>query len=326
MPTTKLKRKLLGCVALFGLVILAVVLVIGGLWTMRLSSRAEDDFPPLGRFVQVDGAELHYVDRGTGRPVVFLHGAFGALQDFTATIFDPAAHRYRAIAFDRPGHGYSRPPPHECVTPAAQARLIHAALRELGVERPVLVGYSWAGSLVLSYALEFPDDVAGVVTLNGVLHSWPGTTSFVYDIPSIPIAGWIFTHTLVMPFGRYMSDKSVERAFDPVRPPLLFKSSPLPLTLRPGNFAANAAEVRCLDAFNQQQEKRYGELHLPIVIVVGEDDKVATPRLHSHALHDEVASSELVSLEGVGHQILYTRPTEVLRAIDRVWEMVDRAK
>src|SRR5215212_11307414 len=73
--------------------------------------RAERENPPSGRFVNIDGVRLHYVERGEGTPVVLLHGNGMTLQDFALSgVLELTAARYRVIAFDRPGYGYSTRP------------------------------------------------------------------------------------------------------------------------------------------------------------------------------------------------------------------------
>jgi hypothetical protein len=44
------------------------------LWNTYRAKKVRRDHPPRGRFVAVDGAQLHYLEKGGGRPVVFLHG------------------------------------------------------------------------------------------------------------------------------------------------------------------------------------------------------------------------------------------------------------
>jgi pimeloyl-ACP methyl ester carboxylesterase len=56
----------------------------------------------------VSGVRLHYVERGHGRSVVFLLGNGTMLEDMLISgVIGHAAQRYRAIALDRPGFGYS---------------------------------------------------------------------------------------------------------------------------------------------------------------------------------------------------------------------------
>ena len=52
----------------------------------------------------VDGVRLHYIDAGTGSPLVLLHGASASLRDFHASILPELARHHRVIAFDRPGY------------------------------------------------------------------------------------------------------------------------------------------------------------------------------------------------------------------------------
>jgi pimeloyl-ACP methyl ester carboxylesterase len=304
------------------LAVLALLATLGlGVWSRRLARDAELDYPKLGRDVVVEGVALHYVERGRGRPVVMLHGAFGTLVDFTATIFDPIARTQRAIAIDRPGHGYSGRPAREACTPAVQARLVHAALSELGVERPVLVGFSYGATVALAYGLDYPAEVAAIVTLNGVTHPWPGVTNPMYWIPIVPGVGWIFTHAYVMPLGLWLAHASLEAAFAPRALPQPFHSAPVALELRPASFEANAEDMRVLKDSVRAMSERYAELAMPLVIVVGEGDKIASPLLHSHALHEQVKGSVLVSIPDAGHQVLYTDPKTVIDAIDRACEM-----
>jgi hypothetical protein len=66
--------------------------------------RTERGNPPNGRFLQIDGVRLHYMDRGDGETLVLLHGNGMMLDDMTLSgLTDLASKKYRVIAFDRPG-------------------------------------------------------------------------------------------------------------------------------------------------------------------------------------------------------------------------------
>ena len=98
-----------------------------------LAKKAERENPPAGRFIAVNGVRLHYVDQGSGTPLVLLHGNGSMVQDFQSSgLIDLAAKKYRVIAFDRPGYGHSDRPRSTIWTPEAQADLIHAALTKDG--------------------------------------------------------------------------------------------------------------------------------------------------------------------------------------------------
>jgi pimeloyl-ACP methyl ester carboxylesterase len=74
----------------------------------HFAGKAQRDNPPRGRFIDVNGVRLHYVDRGNGRPLVLFHGNGSMIQDFESSgLIDLAAANYRVIVFDRPGFGHS---------------------------------------------------------------------------------------------------------------------------------------------------------------------------------------------------------------------------
>src|SRR5271166_1838438 len=103
------------------------------LYTSRKTHEAEQKYPPIGRFLSVDGVRLHYIERGTGEPLVLIHGNGTLIQDFTISgIVDRLSERYRVIVFDRPGYGYSTRP-RRLWTPRAHATLFQEALQQLDV-------------------------------------------------------------------------------------------------------------------------------------------------------------------------------------------------
>ena len=106
--------------------------------------------------------DLHHVSVGAGQPtIVFLHGFMGSSADWqrTTTAFEG---RYRCIAVDLPGHGASTGLQPGAYTIGGAARSLLGLLDILGVERPVIAGYSMGGRLALSLALRHPDRCAGL--------------------------------------------------------------------------------------------------------------------------------------------------------------------
>src|SRR5438132_1171778 len=96
---------------------LAAGVIALNLYTLWKARRAEKTYPPAGKFVVVDGVRLHYRRKGSGKPVVLLHGSDGFLQDYVPAVWERLARVYDVIAFDRPGHGYSDSPVNEPATP-----------------------------------------------------------------------------------------------------------------------------------------------------------------------------------------------------------------
>jgi pimeloyl-ACP methyl ester carboxylesterase len=134
----------------------------------HLAKNAENDNPPAGQFLEVNGVRLHYVERGSGAPLVLLHGNGSMIQDFESSgLIDLAAKNYRVIVFDRPGFGHSDRPRKVVWTPAAQAELINSALHRLGVSHAIVLGHSWGASVAVALALKYPKLVQGLVLASG---------------------------------------------------------------------------------------------------------------------------------------------------------------
>ena len=294
-----------------------LVFVVGWGATQALVQKAEEDHPPLGDFIEAGGIRHHYVDSGSGPPIVFVHGAFGALQDFTATVTPELSTRYRCIAWDRPGHGYSERPDGR-IDPGVQAELLVDFVRALELdEPPLLVGFSYGGAVVLTAGMKEPDATRGLVLLNGPSHPWPDPIDFQYRFPTIPLVGPLLVETVLMPLGVALSSSSVEQAFAPLPVEELFlERSPISLSLRPDSYRANAEDIRSLKPFLARQSQRYEELSVPLTLVVSEGDLVVGPKIHSVPLSEAVPHFRMTRIDPAGHQILYTHPEIVIRAVD----------
>ena len=107
-----------------------------------------------------DVGGITYLEAGQGVPVLFLHGIGGAARQFAGQV----AHfgqRYRAIAWNMPGHGGSAPLP--LVTMASLAGALGGFIAALGLDRPVLVGHSIGGMIVQRLLSEAPHVARAVV-------------------------------------------------------------------------------------------------------------------------------------------------------------------
>ena len=107
--------------------------------------------------------DLHHVSAGDAgrRAIVFLHGFMGSSADWRKTTAALEG-RHRCIAVDLPGHGASTGLRPGAYTIGGAARSLLGLLDDLGVERPVLSGYSMGGRLALFLALRHPDRCAGL--------------------------------------------------------------------------------------------------------------------------------------------------------------------
>ncbi len=280
-------------------------------------AQAERDYPPQGAFVSVNGVGLHYLDHGSGRPVVFLHGAAMLAQElFCGPAGAALASKFRVLAFDRPGYGHSGRG-EALAGPVAQARLIHGALSRLCVERPVLIGHSWSGALVMHYGLEYPDEVAGIVSLAG----WSfAAHQASLKLLSVLSQGSVET-VLGLPMGaklvRHIAAKGMAGIFAPNRVPSDYEELPVGLMLRPSQLRANADDLSALNHDILATQRQYHRFRVPLEVLVGSEDSIVEPARHGKRLAEIVPSARLTELTKTGHMLHHACPAALVAAVSR---------
>jgi pimeloyl-ACP methyl ester carboxylesterase len=142
------------------------------------------DFEPVvGRYLHLDYAgrqyRLYVETAGHGIPLLCLHTAGADTRQYRG-LFNAAAvtDRFRVIAFDLPFHGKSSPPAgwqdeEYRLTAASYTGIIMAVIAALGLERPVVMGCSIGGRVVLHLALRHPDAFRALIGLESSAHVDP---------------------------------------------------------------------------------------------------------------------------------------------------------
>ncbi len=292
--------------------------ITGRLKQRYIASRVAHDYPQaLSKFVTVDDARLHFVIKGTGRPVVLIHGNPGSCQDWT-NLYGPLASQYCAFAFDRPGHGHSDRPNHRPITVDVQAQMLHTALQELNVEQPILVGHSWGGALALAYALEFQDDLAGLVLLAPAAYESDDGVSFLTKLPALPVIGDLINFIFTPLLGASVVREDLQKAFSPDPVPKRYLRHVLSEWTRPRKVKWYSVDDALLNESLPKFTDRYSEIRVPVTIVTGDSDQIVPANENAHRLYGALPHAELVVLEKTGHQIPFTQPKAVAEAIGRV--------
>ncbi|MGC2087035.1 MAG: alpha/beta hydrolase [Bradyrhizobium sp.] len=295
----------------------ALLLAATALVNRQLAKKAQRDNPPSGRFIEVDGVRLHYVERGSGRPLVLLHGNGSMIQDFASSgLIDLAAKTYRTVVFDRPGFGHSSRPRDVLWTPAAQADLFKKALERLGVERAIVLGHSWGAAVAVELAARHPSFVEALVLASGYYYP-SARTDAVTSLPSaLPGLGDILSYTLSPMVGRLMWPATLRKMFGPSRVPMKFAAFPMEMTVRPSQMRAAAAEASMMVPAAFMASKGYSGLNVPTVIIAGDCDRLIDIDKQSARLHDEIKQSSLHRIAGAGHMIQQSATSDVMAAID----------
>lgn len=300
----------------------ATAAAVGALWVRHRARKAEGDNPPAGRFVEVDGVPLHYVDKGDGPAVVLLHGNAVLLQDFVASgLIDRLSERHRVIAFDRPGYGHSGRPRDRLWTPQTQGAVIQQALRQIGVQRPVVLGHSWGTLVALNMALGDAADVRGLVLVSGYYYPSARADVALAAPAALPILGDVLRYTVSPLSGRLLFKRTVQAMFAPAPiPDDFFESVAREMVLRPVQIRAEAEDAAFMIPAAAQLGAHYSGLKTPLSIFAGADDKVVDPKAHSVRLHRAIPGSTLLVAPGAGHMVHYAIPAEIADAIQRMSE------
>lgn len=308
---------------MIGAIVAALILGLY-LFTKRVARQVETKIPAIGKFADVPGSTLHYLDRGTATeddpPIVMLHGLGGQLHHFNFALVDELAREHRVIAIDRPGSGYSTRAPGEATTLLEQADAVIALLDTLGIRRALFVGHSLGGALSLTIALQHPSRVAGLALIAPLTH-------LAGDLPpvfrGIAVRGDFARRIVAGVFATPLFILNRERVL-----PQIFGPEPIPkgystragglLTLRPSQYMGASQDLSALAGTFPGIEARYAELNRdgapPIAVLYGREDRILDARAQGEGFAQRVPRCQLTLVSG-GHMLPMTQPEICLRFV-----------
>ncbi len=292
---------------------IAVVLVVGfflyqAFVTWRVARRAEKLVPPPGKFMSIDGNRIHYVERGKGRPILFIHGLGGTQFHLTYPLFDRLEKDFHLVAIDRPGSGYSTRRSDGPVTPAEQAAFVARLVDEMKLDRPLVVGHSLGGAISLALALDYPDKVSGLALIAPLTRYYDKVApEFAALAIRSPLIRLLVAHTISTPTAMRYTQQTLNFVFGPQKPPEDYAIAGGALTaLRPSHFYASSTDFVSVSKTMQSQEQRYGELKMPVGVFFGTADRVLSYEENAVWLKDRIEGLDLETLDGLGHMPHYS--------------------
>lgn len=311
------------------LLIAVIVLAacVGGLWlfTFATARRVEAMLPPRGRFVDVPGARLHVVEQGQGRPLLLIHGLAGQLCHFTYAVVGLLATRYRVIAVDRPGSGYSVRQPGASAALYAQADAMAALIDALQLDRPVVVGHSLGGTLALALAQRHPQRVSALALVAPLTHT-PKDLSPVFKGLAIrqPWLRHLVAWTVALPAAIAQREAILGTVFGPEAVPADFatRGGGL-LSVRPSHFVAASTDLAAVMQDLPTIESRYPAMQLPVGVLYGRGDRILDPAVQGQALADRLPGARLTLIDG-GHMLPITAPGRTAEFIVDIAERAPR--
>jgi pimeloyl-ACP methyl ester carboxylesterase len=290
-------------------------LVIFSAYTAR---RVELALPPRGHFLEVDGARIHYLEQGSGSPIVILHGLGGQLGNFTYALLERLTPEFRVVLVDRPGSGYSTRARGASPRLRAQAATIAHFIRALGLERPLLVGHSLGGAVSLALALDHPNCIRGLALVAPRTHvreKVPDMFKSLF-IRSKSLR-WLLAWTIAIPLSIRRGKTTLAAIFAPEAPPPDFRTKAGGLLgLRPRSFYNTSTDLMSADADLPAMVERYPTLKMPVSILYGTNDHVLEYEVHGVAMKSKVPGLQLELVDG-GHMLPITAPDVTAAFIKR---------
>ena len=265
------------------------------------------------QFVDVLNQQIRIYETGCGQPVLLIHGLPGCIEDWES-IMPELSKRFRVVAYDRPGHGFSSANNLK-YNLDYNADIAFAIVDKLGLENPVIVGHSYGRSLTLAMAVRDVSTIKAFVSVSPVI-SIKGKPDLIFKILKIPLMGSAL-RLFIKLFGHNMVKKGMEVAFDPNQKdmPRDFINKRCMIISLPHNVVTTAREEMAICPDLSNITNHYDKINKPLFIVHGSSDRVV-PVGDAISLHEKVPGSKLILLKETGHMVQYAKPTELIKVIE----------
>ena len=252
--------------------------------------------PIIGRYftMDVDGEAMRiYVEEaGSGIPLVCLHTAGSDGRQFRHLMCDPAiTNQYRVLAFDMPWHGKSNPPAgwqdtEYKLTTESYKETVVAFCDAMGLDKPVVMGCSMGGRIVLHLALENPKAYRAVIALEGADH-----LEAYYDTE------WLHRPDVHggMVSAAFVSGQIAPQSPDEYRHETLWHY----MQGGPGIFKGDLY-FYWVDGHFDDRSSQIDTSRCPVYLLSGEYDSSCTPE-RTEATASRIKGSKAIIMDGMGH-------------------------
>jgi pimeloyl-ACP methyl ester carboxylesterase len=302
-------------IAMLSVAIVAVAAAGAALaaFSRRTARKIEQAVPMDGQLIDIGGDRIHYVERGSGPPIVFVHGLSGQMRNFAYLPIEALARQHRVILIDRPGTGYSTRGAGSAANVYAQAETVVRFFDALKLERPVLVGHSLGGAIALAVALNHPQAVSRLALIAPLTHVQTEVPkAFRALVIRSALVRRMVARTLATPVALATSATVLRQVFAPEPVPSDFpQRGGGMLSLRPQGFLGASEDLVAVERAGDmaEMEQRYAQLEVDTDVLFGRDDVVLNWIRHGDALRRRSGRVTLKVVDG-GHMLPVTDPQE----------------
>lgn len=258
-------------------------------------------FPFESKFITIDGNNIHYVDEGKGNEtILFTHPPVGWLFIYREFI-KVLSKKYRCIAFDFPGFGFSDTKEGYTYTLASQAKITEGFIKKLNLDTLYILGLDTGGPSAFTAAVATPKRIKGLIltdTLPFPVSEYPKIGKMLGIVGS-PIFSFLNTAFNILPkltfnFGvknrKLSSDekRAYIKAFNTYKKRRA--ATKILLQLKLEDNLMQSLKASFTNTFNST----------PILLMYGENDPLNELGIPKKA-HQLFSNSKLVLVEGEGH-------------------------
>jgi pimeloyl-ACP methyl ester carboxylesterase len=248
-----------------------------------------------GKFIELDGHQTHYIEKGQGDPVILIHGFYYDTHMWDGSM-DVLAEKYKVYVIDLWGFGYSTREMLDFGYPL-YARQLELFMDAMDLPKAVLIGQSMGGGTIIKFAVSNRDRIDKMVLvepailpnrlpLMGRIANLPGVGEFLFGMNSNFMRKMTLGTTFI-----HNKDKITEEYFERVtRFHKVEKTTEILLEiLRRQFFHTLEDEVR-----------QVGAMGIPALVVGGHQSN-SIPIELTRQTHQILAGSQLEILDQAGH-------------------------
>ncbi len=296
--------------------LLLVVLAIASVWAPDRpveTLKAKWARPP-SVFMPIAGMSVHLRDQGPRDdplPIVLIHGTSASLHTWEGWAGELSKTR-RVVSFDLPGFGLTGPSPDNDYSMAAYVSFVGQLLDTLHIERCVIAGNSLGGYVAWSSALAYPKRIEKLILVDASGYPLQSTSVPIgFRIAAIPGLRNLFESIL----PRRIVEASVKSVYgDPGKVTQELVDRYYELALREGNRQALGRRFAVL--LKEDHSKRIAEIKQPTLILWGGRDRLIPPA-QAERFHKDIAGSQLVMFDDLGHVGQEEDPARTVAAVKR---------
>lgn len=259
------------------------------------------------KYLNIDGLKVRYKVEGTSdKPtLVLLHGFTSSLESWDSFVTELEGN-YRIIRLDLPGHGLTGPDPKHRYGHENFVNAVHGLVKELNLDKPILIGNSMGGNTAWRYAAQYPEDISGLVLIDASGFPLNGLSDEPLALPPM-LESYFLKPT------KYAVNYGLKNQYaDAGKIPKGRADKILEMMNTPGN---GEAFVEIYKGFTlPNPTAKLSKITAPTLIIWGEKDGVV-PADHGELFHSAITNSKLNIIENSGHVSHEENPAQTANLI-----------